>query len=328
MIYTLLIFFCILITFVILSINSFYDYQLNEVVGARKENRLIQVGYNETLNNYLDTPTFENYYYVFDIKSTVGEIPIEIDTYSLAKDDKQINQNEVAISKNIIKDNYNLNDNITITINNKKYTFKIVEITDDNFKRVYLNYNDILKLDISDEIKPSYINILVKQYKNVSNVIEKLNNNGINANLLDSSFQAEINELRKIQTISFNFSIFLFAILLVILFYIIKDIFNNEEKNIAILKILGYKVSYIVNILYARLSIILSITFITLFILFFIGIYLYSFVNKLYCFFLLQKFLIYNLFMILIINLFIILFIVSYVKKIKKFNTIKILNDY
>ena len=105
MIYTLLIFFCILITFVILSINSFYDYQLNEVVGARKENRLIQVGYNETLNNYLDTPTFENYYYVFDIKSTIGEIPVEVDTYLLAKDDKQINQNEVAISKNIIKDN-------------------------------------------------------------------------------------------------------------------------------------------------------------------------------------------------------------------------------
>lgn len=138
------------------------------------------------------------------------------------------------------------------------------ELISDNY--IYMDYETI-KTILTNNNK-NIINMtsclaLIDKYENIDEVLNDLQNNGYSSNLYDTSGLSEINTCQTIFNI-LNVFIFLMIVLTYFLLsIIITNIINDEKKDIAILKAIGYNNKNIIQIIFFRIIFICFLSFIT-----------------------------------------------------------------
>lgn len=142
---------------------------------------------------------------------------------------------------------------------------KIVGIYNDYTKQKYsyISSEAVQYFTKHDESIISYSTCLavVNKYENLENVTFQLKKKNFNANLYDTS---GLNDIKTYKTISIIFSL---AICIIVLFIyitlaiLVSNIFNDEKKDIAILKALGYNLFDTLKIVFYRLLAIVLVSF-------------------------------------------------------------------
>lgn len=322
--------------------KSYYKYMIDETIGMKEENRTIEILNNSqdeiksvlTKNNNIQS--FYSYYQNFN--GNIGDFIININFLPNNKLDIDIgkeisNKNEVLITKDIVelyKVDLIKNSNIKVTIENQSYEFKVVGIIKSGYKMMYVHDNILEEIAAKSNIDPvSYI-ALVKNYTSLNETISTLRNMNLSTELFDTTGQYEIDQLKKIERMSGYMIIISLFILIIMLSNIIKNIYYNEEKNISILKTVGFRDIQINLILFLRIILLIIIEFSILFIIYFIlyGLFiifnnhgLIDFLNHTNIMFIFLKTLFANVVIACIIN-------IVYIKKIKKMNILEVLNEY
>ncbi len=113
--------------------------------------------------------------------------------------------------------------------------------------------------NINTESPDSYY-ILIDTYENVFKVQEELQKLGYYSELYDSSGLLNIEKVENIQNSYKYILVFSLITLNVVICLIIKNIIKNEDKNIALLRAIGFKKRKISIILFIRVFLILSCT--------------------------------------------------------------------
>lgn len=171
----------------------------------------------------------------------------------------------------IIPDSLQLGKNtldtyIEIKYNKLTFSAKIVGIYEDktNQNCIYVSQKIINNLKSYDEnaVSSNSCIAIVNEYKNVENVIQTLSKYEYNGNLLDTS---GLNDIKTYKDISIILAVSIFIIVFLIyitLSIIINNIINDERKDIAILKAVGYKNIHLVKIVFYRILILSLISYI------------------------------------------------------------------
>jgi hypothetical protein len=295
-IYILLLFIISCFYLLIIGIDNYYSYNINEVLGKKDVNRGLVI-YNSNVDIFIESNISLNIYR----------------NYDLLMGSNNLEENDVIISKfyfnilNLEENDIVSNKKIKYKINNKSIVLNIVGVTSNNKTNIYVSESLFNK--ISDEYPTSYY-VLVDSYKNVLKVQDYLLEHGIDSELYDTSGLLEIEKLEKDRQL-FKYVLYVSLIsLFIVLYMIIKNIFLSEEKNIAILKAIGYKTKDICLIILSRVLILMICSYI---------------LNVLLCLILFQ----FNNYILLfvLINIFILVInSLIYYKKIKDMNVLLILN--
>ena len=250
---------------------------INEKLGAKTINRLLQVEYNEQIKKNLDMSTIESIYEEYDIKCAINNKEFKVLNNEMNLDvtigNKKTTYDEALITSDLMEENYKVGDYFEIVINNKNYKFKCVGVVNNDYQKIYINDSKLKDIATEQNYTPLYYRILVKKYSQVDIVIKELENKGYYATLENITEQEEINILKNIKNYADIITIIVFVILIIIIFNVLKIIYLNEEKNIAILKISGYKNIIILFIILIRVFIIIGISYI-LFSIFLLIIYI------------------------------------------------------
>ena len=167
--------------------------------------------------------------------------------------------------------------------------------------------------------------IVIDNYNNLENIIQKIESKDLNANLYNTNGLNDIKTYKNISVILDVLIVFIILFTYATLIIIVSNILSNERKDIAILKALGYNQLHIIKIIFYRLFSIMLISFI-------IGILI-----QIYCEKIVQSFIIQTVnidfklcnYVIIFIILAILISIVSLKsgKKIKLINTITLLKE-
>lgn len=225
----------------------------------------------------------------------------------------------------IINDYYDYNIIEKYGKNVEQRTYYILEEDKSKIKMLKENFDfEKFKYDGYN----SYTCIL-KSYKDTKSLIKYFERNSINGILDGSANTKEIELLRKNQSIYNVMQKVLYVIAFVVINFILSNIYLNNQKDIALLKIMGYRNFNIAIIFLIRLLIIMLFSFLLSLVLFYFLHFGYIFLdNSLLKSFLMQlnifdfnirgtTFLLCIVFWDLIIN----------VKKIKKIDVLSILNN-
>ena len=262
--YLLLIIISLLMLNLTIYVTKYISYYIDSVIGNKKVNRIYSVTVNENnkdnIEKILKNNNKLNYYYAsYNLPNAFyKETLLEIKNIkSINSDDIQnnlIEDKENIIVTNFFSENNDLqiNDNINILINQQPYDFKIIDsIYSKNIRDIYLT-DDMIELIASDcgleiteyifeitDIK--YINDLKKEFSDINAKVQLTNETG----LKELQSYESMKKFMTYITIIICFSLF------ILLYCIIKDIYYNERKNIAIKKLIGYNnIKCILDIMY------------------------------------------------------------------------------
>lgn len=254
--------FAILVT-AILVISSFYALlfykdALNRYIDKKEENRtLIIYNYGKQISDKeLDTileiehiiNKYEEYtnwnlkYKQYEIIPTNRK---EIKT-NVTKGRDLVSNDEILINK-AASSNYKITIGDKIKLNDK-YEVTVVGIVDENSApKAYFNIEKLRELAVLENAFLYKINLIVDEYKNLESVKKELTKLGYDSEINDTLDQ-EVNEMKKaIDSIQSGVYIVLFFNLILTIF-IFKYLIKLENKNNALLKILGFKIIKIVLI--------------------------------------------------------------------------------
>ena len=233
------------------------------------ENPIISISKNfaiETFSKYFDPVSFYNstYGYIRISKYTSENVKI-----IRGRAPNSNNLNEIIIPQNFSKNGYKFNsDNLlnqTITLkvpdkNNLDFQFEVVGIYENNesntINELYASYIDINK----ENAVKKYV-ILLCNAKDTDKVIEELRNFGCIVELINNSTQKELNIYKDLIAIVDMFIYGLLLINIIIVCLIIKLFFNNQNKNIVIMKTLGYPVKIIIFNIMKSMILIITLSF-------------------------------------------------------------------
>ncbi len=239
---------------------------INEKLGAKTINRLLQVEYNEQVKKSLDSSTIESIYEEYNVKGVINNKEFMVLNNEMNLDliigAEKTAYNEALITSDLMEENYKVGDSFEIVINNKHYKFKCVGIVKNDYQKIYISDTKLKDIATEHNYTPLYYRILVKKYSQVDTVIKKLEDKGYYATLENVTDQEEIAILKKINGYVDIITLIVFIILIIIIFNILRIIYSNEEKNIAILKISGYKNTIILFIILVRVFIIVGISYV------------------------------------------------------------------
>ena len=147
-----------------------------------------------------------------------------------------------------------LDKSIEIQYGDLILNIKIVGIYNDYTKQKYsyISSEAVQYFSKYNESILSYSTCLavVNKYEDLENVTFQLKKKNFNANLYDTS---ALNDIKTYKTISIIFSLSICII--------VSNIFNDEKKDIAILKALGYNLFDILKIVFYRLLAIVLVSF-------------------------------------------------------------------
>lgn len=259
---------CVFAFFImLLFINDYYTFKINDVLGSQIENRGLVVSNcdSQFLTILNDLEHIELSYPLYQSIQTIDNNNYKI-SINVFHDDNIIigkkaqNQQEIIISKfyynklNLTEKDILSQKVIELIINNRKTPLKIVGVTNNNKENVYIQ-KDLFAIINNNEIYNYYV--VVDEYQNVDSVIKTLQEKGYYAELYDTSKLLEINEIEKLQLVFKSILIVCGIILGITLFLILKNIMQNEEKNIAILKTIGFNDFKIGIIIFSRIILIL-----------------------------------------------------------------------
>ena len=254
------VYFTFLFSFIILItcycyINNVYNYTIKNKI----QNRVLNItsynnenDTNKTINNiphiisvyhgYVNIVMYSNNnvkcifnYYKYNVKSIEGELLT------------QLKNNEVIVPDSL---NYKKNQKLITYLNEKKYVFNIVGIYDS--KEVGSNdifASETFMINNSLDSSKNNWNAIIDDYDNINLVIKKLQEKNYDVSIKDES---GINGIKfyklclKIFTIG---EVTLLIVILYILSLIIKDVINDSNYDIAILKTCGFHNSSILKII-------------------------------------------------------------------------------
>ena len=269
-IYIILFLIIILLCFIFCSSKNYYSWYINNILGSKKVNRelvlydcedaaLKRLINNKNIVDY--HPLYKNIYALDDDLRNVS-INIYYD-YKIIEGRKIKANDEIVISRyyyNILE----LSDNdigvkmIRININNQKFDFRVVGVTEKNDINIYLK-EELFDSIYVDKIDQYYF--LVNSYSETKNILDDMSNHGFNIELKSDDGLDEISNVINIINIFNYFIYFMYAIIAIIIYYMIKNIVNDDKKNISIYISIGFNIKKIIIILFLRLIILLSITF-------------------------------------------------------------------
>lgn len=256
--------------FLLINTYEYYDYQINYVIGSNESNRGLEANIDnlnveELFNNI---PYIKEYYPLYNNQTAIYQNkPYQVN---------QIFNNKIKYGRNIEDDNeivlsiycfkqLNLtekdlgNKEMKLFYNNKYYKFKIVGVTNNNHTHIYISsssFNNIFR------INPKSYYLLVDEYLNIPKTKKILEEKNISSGLYDDSYLKKIEDIKKIQKQYVYILIIITPLVIYFIKNIIKNIVLSESKNIALLKILGYKIKMIKGIVSIRLSIVILLSYI------------------------------------------------------------------
>ena len=315
--YGIMLFIIFVFSYIIIFVYENYAYQIKNVLGAKEINRGLVV-YGTDLDDFIKENKEITISYPIYNNLIIDKITINVyRDYDLLMGKKAIKNDEIVISKYF----YNiLNLNEEDILEEKKIKvidsyYKIAGVTSNNSINIFMTENNFKSLD---NVTFNKYYLLVDKYINVTKIQEKLLDLGYASELNDSSGLLEIEKIMEVQQIYKYILIFCLLILVFVIYLIIKNIIKFEEKNIALLKAIGYKNKTICLILFLRIIIlffgVLLINYIPLFI-----------INILFFHFSLAKYLVIEF----ILGLLVILFNLFIFRiRLNKLNVLEILNEF
>lgn len=136
------------------------------------------------------------------------------------------------------------------------------ELLSDNY--IYMDYETIKTILTNNNkniINKISVLALIDKYENIDEVINELQENGYSSNLYDTSGLSEINTCQTIFNILNIFIFLMITLTYFLLSIIINNIINDERKDIAILKAIGYNNKKIIQIIFFRIIFICFLSF-------------------------------------------------------------------
>lgn len=133
-----------------------------------------------------------------------------------------------------------IKDKIEFFYNDKEYTFTVEGIYDNSLGLDYFLVNDVTLEEISYQIEDRY-QIVVDDYEHIEKVMEELNKENFDVNVDNVKNLDLLNKNQKIISILISFLVFLLFFMIGIILIVINDILYENQKNIAIMKVCGYK---------------------------------------------------------------------------------------
>lgn len=183
---------------------------------------------------------------------TLEHFPKVLAGYNIKEEDKNniILPSKMYIQNKLILGETLLNRQIAFSINIDdkviQYTGKVVgiyESQNDSENFAYISYNDMYNILYSDNDNDKNLNtysIIIDRQENVNKAIDNINKHGYNASLYNNVLQKETNMLKILKNIITLMIVSLIFSLYIILHAIINNMLNEEKKEIAILKSIGY----------------------------------------------------------------------------------------
>lgn len=226
---------------VLISTKEYYQYVLDSGIGSKIENRKLLVLNNEYFPEALDTNDYIKEYYpntninsVFNNEKLLLSYLTE-DELKLTSGKYISNTNEIIVPKKL--ESY-LNNNINIKVDNQEYTLKVVGISD--IDNIIVSKNFLNQLIESFNLEIEYYNIISNNYNDIEKIIDLFNQNGYVSFLASDEGLSEYNELSKFIDMLYMFIYILIIFDFIFIIYIIKNIINNEKKEMAIFKAIGF----------------------------------------------------------------------------------------
>ncbi len=226
---------------VLISTKEYYQYVLDSGIGSKIENRKLLVLNNEYFPEALDTNDYIKEYYpntninsVFNNEKLLLSYLTE-DELKLTSGKYISNTNEIIVPKKL--ESY-LNNNINIKVDNQEYTLKVVGISD--IDNIVVSKNFLNQLIESFNLEIEYYNIISNNYNDIEKIIDLFNQNGYVSFLASDEGLSEYNELSKFIDMLYMFIYILIIFDFIFIIYIIKNIINNEKKEMAIFKAIGF----------------------------------------------------------------------------------------
>lgn len=226
---------------VLISTKEYYQYVLDSGISSKIENRKLLVLNNEYFPEVLDTNDYIKEYYpntninsVFNNEKLLLSYLTE-DELKLTSGKYISNTNEIIVPKKL--ESY-LNNNINIKVDNQEYTLKVVGISD--IDNIVVSKNFLNQLIESFNLEIEYYNIISNNYNDIEKIIDLFNQNGYVSFLASDEGLSEYNELSKFIDMLYMFIYILIIFDFIFIIYIIKNIINNEKKEMAIFKAIGF----------------------------------------------------------------------------------------
>lgn len=244
--------------FLILSIfglsnitKGYYHYKIITGPGKYDENRIIHLKYD-------NIETFKDLSYIETILPNYkSKTAIFLDKAITINYDYHLKENEIYINENF---SFN-NSSIDLLIKNENNHFQVKGRTNKTNADIFISkeiFEKYFKEDVDE------YNIVIDHYYNKKKFEEYLDSKEIYDYGSDTTRLAEIDELERQEYILTIISFGINIISIILLYFVYKNILNNEEKDIALLKSLGYNqyqiIIYIIKelIIFAILTIILQ----------------------------------------------------------------------
>lgn len=248
--YSLLLLIAITILNVYLISIDYIKHYIDYTLGNKEINRV----FNIVLNSNTDTKKIEKilnknvddmeyFYYSYRPSNSIyyKEYNIRLDNYKKYNNIKE-DEKAIVISNALSKlENIKVSDTMTIRVKDKNFSYKVIGIIDDeNFMTVYLNDKNINNIYNYLDEKPDNIIFKTKNYKSTNKITDILNNNNIKYDYFDLSGKDERDLYNSFAKILSSLAIVIYLIIIYIIYWIIKDIYNHEIKDISLKRLIGY----------------------------------------------------------------------------------------
>lgn len=252
--YLLLIIVSLFMLNLLFYVSRYISYYIDSNIGNNEVNRIYYVKIKGNNKNNIQKILEENknkldyYYYSYNLPGVFyNDMLLNIE--NLKSIESNINQdylmnnieNVVVTNSFLNSNNLQLNDSIDILVNDKNYNLKIVDsVSLPDVRNIYLT-DDLINLiadDLNLEIN-EYI-FKVKDIKYANDIKFKFSDADIRIHLVNETGLKELESYESIKSfLKYITAIICFSIL-ILLYWIVKDIYYNERKNISIKKLVGY----------------------------------------------------------------------------------------
>lgn len=293
-IYFMLLLFCLLILTLLNFTNNYIDSMIGKVENQLSNRELIitRIQDNENFKDSKESimkinhiNNVYNYFPSFNIEiedfgNFIAKVGIleEIPKITAGRTLNLNKSDEIILPDKIYKDNkeYMVSDilgdyvDIILNLSDKKteLSLKVVgtyEATENSTNAVYLSDS---MLEENNVIKNNSYLIIVDNQKNVSYVNDILGNH-YDVSLYNDTTQSELGSYQMLKTMISTFVIIISITTFILITVFVYIIINDNKRNIAILKVIGYKNIYIfLNVLIATLTLVMLVFFIILIISF------------------------------------------------------------
>ncbi len=250
--YLLLIIVSLFMLNLLFYVSRYISYYIDYNIGNNEVNRIYYVKIKENNMNSIEKILEENkldyYYYSYNLPSVFyNEMLLNIENLksiesNISKDYLMDNIENVVVTDSFLSiNNLKLNDIIDISVNDKNYNLKIADsISLPDVRNIYLT-DDLINLIANDfDLEINGYIFKIKDIKYINDLKVKFSDVDIRINLVNEAGLKELESYESIKSFLKYMTVVICFAILILLYWIVKDIYYNERKNIAIKKLVGY----------------------------------------------------------------------------------------